>query len=514
MNKLALIVLDGWGIGENADNNAIFKANTPYFDFIWEKYPHTILQASGEYVGLPEGQIGGSEVGHMTIGAGKVLFTELVRISRSLKNPNSEEGILFNPDFLNLLEIAKQKPLHLIGMISTGGVHSHEDYFFDFLTVLKAEGALSPYIHFISDGRDTMPNSGIESARRLLTLIEELEFGKVVSLCGRFYAMDRDNNMERTQRAAQLIMDGSKSEENIVSISKESSINLLEEAFHESYVKNITDEFIEPILIDPTYAGIGNDEALFFFNFRSDRMKQLITTLASLDPTSQITTMTQYDKTYQFPVLFEKQRVSDTLGELLSKQGLTQLRAAETEKYAHVTYFFNGGVEVVFDGELRSLSESNKVKHDAMPQMKAREIREQVESAIKEHHPDFILVNFANPDMVGHTGNFEAVIEGVETVDAQLKNLTEYLSSEGYVCCITADHGNADIMYDLATGEPHTAHTLNPVPFIVFYGNNPAIKDLTLDQDLSNGLSKIAGTVLDLMQIEGVTHSFESLIVH
>ncbi len=512
MNKLALIILDGWGIGEEKENNAIFRARTPFFDYLWENYPHTILQASGEYVGLPEGQIGGSEVGHMTIGAGKVLFTELVRISRSLKNPNSEEGILFNTNFLNLLEIAKEKPLHLVGMISTGGVHSHEDYFFDLLRVLKSEGAQSPFIHFISDGRDTMPNSGIESARRLLSVLKELEFGKVVTLSGRYYAMDRDNNMDRTQRAAQLMIEGNKSEENILAADA-SQVTPLEQAFHQSYTKNITDEFIEPIVVDPDFTGIAQNDAVCFFNFRSDRMKQLISTMATLSPTAGITTMTQYDKSYEFPVLFEKQNVSNTLGELLASRGLSQLRAAETEKYAHVTYFFNGGVEVVFDGELRSLSKSNLVKHDQMPEMKAKEITEQVRLNVEEKKPDFILVNFANPDMVGHTGNVDAVITGVETVDAQLKNLTEFLSAQGYLCCITADHGNADIMYDLITGEPHTAHTLNPVPFVVYDPNNAEIKKVKLDQTESNGLSMIAGTVLDLMDVPDLQHEFKSLIV-
>jgi 2,3-bisphosphoglycerate-independent phosphoglycerate mutase len=508
MNKLALIILDGWGIGEKAENNAIFKANTPFFDSIWNEFPHTILQASGEYVGLPEGQIGGSEVGHITIGAGRVLYQELPRINRSLRNKDAQEGILLNPTFLNLLEEAKHKPLHLIGLVSTGGVHSHEEHLLLILDILKSEGALSPYIHFISDGRDTGPNSGIESARRLQAHIEKIQFGKIVTLCGRFYAMDRDKNLERTERAVRLIVDGTRSDENSI----EPSDNALESAFHDSYSKNSTDEFIEPILLDKAYQGIQEGEPLFFWNFRSDRMKQLITAIQPRCPVSMITTMTQYDKSYTFPVLFEKQRVSDTLGELLSKKGLTQLRAAETEKYAHVTYFFNGGVEVVFDGEVRSLAESNKVKHDEMPQMKAREIREQVQGAISEKHPDFILVNFANPDMVGHTGNFTAVVEGVETVDAQLKNLTEYLLSEGYICCITADHGNADIMYDLTTGEPHTAHTLNPVPFVVCSSPDQNLTQINLDQTESNGLSMIAGTVLDLMKIPDLNHEFESLI--
>ncbi len=509
MNKLALIVLDGWGIGENAENNAIFKANTPFFDSIWNEYPHTILQASGEYVGLPEGQIGGSEVGHITIGAGRVLFQELPRINRSLNNKDAQEGIMLNTNFLNMLEEARHKPLHLVGLISTGGVHSHQDHLFKLLEILKSEGALSPFIHFISDGRDTGPTSGLESAKRLEETIDRLQFGRIVTLSGRFYAMDRDKNMSRTERAVRLIVEGIKSDENI----QEAGNKPIESALQSNYEKNITDEFIEPVVLDQEYSGVKEGEPIFFFNFRSDRMKQLITAIQPRTPTSPITTMTQYDKEYTFPVLFEKQKVSDTLGELLSKKGLTQLRAAETEKYAHVTYFFNGGVEVVFDGELRSLAESNKVKHDQMPQMKAREIREQVQEAIKEKHPDFILVNFANPDMVGHTGNFAAVVEGVETVDAQLKNLTEYLVSQGYCCCITADHGNADIMYDLTTGEPHTAHTLNPVPFIVYDPNNSDNKDIKLNQTESNGLSMIAGTVLDLMKIPDLKHEFESLII-
>jgi len=499
MKKLALIVLDGWGIGKEDEHNGIFMSKPEFFNNLWQNYPHTTLQASGEYVGLPESQIGGSEVGHLTLGAGRVIFQELPRITKSLEEKNSDEPISKNANFLQLIDQAKKKTLNLIGMISPGGVHSHENHLYKLLEIFKKQGCLSPNIHFIADGRDVSPLSGIESAKRLINTTKELNFGKVVTLSGRFYAMDRDKNMKRTEKAIDLYISGKATVEKDLVI-----------AFQASYDKKILDEFIEPVVVDANFKGIGKDEPLFFFNFRTDRMKQLVTEINKNLPTNQIFTMTRYDKSYSYPVIFEKKAIDNTVGKIISKYKLTQLRAAETEKYAHVTYFFNGGVERVFEGEDRILIESNKdITHDQMPEMKAKEIAQAVIDEVPKTNPNFILVNFANADMVGHTGKMPAIITAIKATDEALKKLCDYLISQGYICCITADHGNADQTYDHEANHASTAHSLNPVPFIIYDKENQKIK---LNQDKHNGLSKVAGTVLNLMEIKEA-EGFENLIL-
>lgn len=498
MKKLALIVLDGWGIGKEDEHNGIFMAKPEFFNNLWQNYPHTILQASGEYVGLPQGQIGGSEVGHLTLGAGKVIYQELPRITKSLDEKDGDEPISKNENFLKLIELAKKNALNLVGMISPGGVHSHEQHLYRLLEILKREGCLSPNIHFISDGRDVSPLSGIESARRLVNKIKELNFGKVVTLSGRFYAMDRDKNMNRTRRAIDLYIFGK------ATIEKD-----LVTAFQNSYDKKILDEFIEPVVVDSEFNGIGKDQPLFFFNFRTDRMKQLVNEINKSIPANPIFTMTRYDKSFPYPVIFEKKAIDNTIGEIVSRYKLAQLRAAETEKYAHVTYFFNGGVERVFDGEHRILIESNKdITHDQMPEMKAKEIAQAVIGEVPKINPSFILVNFANADMVGHTGKMPAIITAIKATDAALKKLCDYLTGQGYICCITADHGNADQTFDHQANHASTAHSLNPVPFIIYDKEN---KEIKLNQDKHHGLSKVAGTILKLMEIKEA-EGFENLI--
>ncbi len=513
MRKLALIILDGWGIGEEKPNNAIHIAKTPFFDQIWSHYPHTQLQASGQYVGLPKGQIGGSEVGHLTIGAGRVMYQQLPRINNSIESAEGSNGILNIHNFAKFLEIAKQKTTHLVGLISPGGVHSHEDHLIKLLVIMKKFGCHPPVIHFISDGRDTSPTSGIKSAHRLVKHLKELEFGSIATLSGRFYAMDRDRNMDRTGMAVNIIA-GNRIGKTHSRHNSLKTYDSLINSFEEAYESKTTDEFILPVKIDPHYSGISYDEAIFFFNFRSDRMKQLIVALQEKTslPNDRIFTMTKYDKSYQYEVIFEKETVSDTIGEVLSKLNMKQLKAAETEKAPHVTYFFNGGVEQIFHGEVRTVAESNKVRHDEMPEMKTVEIHKNIIREVLTHHPEFILVNFANPDMVGHTGNFNAVVHGVESVDRELKKLCDFLTSHNYICLITADHGNADIMYDLETKEPHTAHTLNPVPFIIYDPASRSNQHLKLKQHPSNGLSLIAGTALELMEIKHKHDHFSSLI--
>lgn len=504
MRKLALIILDGWGVGKKNQTNAIYVAKTPFMDKISAEYPYTQLQASHEYVGLPHGQIGGSEVGHLTIGAGRVFFQDLPRISRSLDNPQDPaEGIIQKHTFQEFLMIAKAKTVHLIGMVSPGGIHSHQDHLHKLLEIMHEQGCLSPIIHFISDGRDTLPQSGATYAKLLIDKMHELQYGKVVDVTGRFYAMDRDTNWDRTAKAVEVMAYGKgvKEKQNLLS------------AFADNYAEGLSDEMQEATRVDREFSGIKEGEPLFFFDFRSDRMKQIVTKIHELFPRNPTFTMTQYDKSFPYPVFFEKQQLSETLGEVISKEGIHQVRAAETDKIPHVTYFFNGGVEQVFEGEEHIFMESTKLTYDKTPEMRAKDI---VDGVIKrmEEKPEigFGVINFANADLVGHFGVFESVVRACETVDRELERLCEYLTNKGFVCVVTADHGNADEMVDEATGQPKTSHTLNPVPFIIYAPNHPELQNLTLDQNPDNGLSKIAGTILDLMQIRRPAHDYESLI--
>jgi len=505
MQKLALIILDGWGIGKLNEHNAIHMAKTPFMDKISAEYPYTQLQASHEYVGLPHGQIGGSEVGHLTIGAGRVFFQDLPRISRAIDNPQDPtEGIIQKHTFQEFLMIAKTKPVHLIGMVSPGGIHSHQNHLHKLLDIMHEHGCLSPIIHFISDGRDTLPQSGATYAKLLLDKIQELQYGKVVNVTGRFYAMDRDNNWDRTTKAVDVMAYGKGVKE---------KADLLT-AFKDNYAQGLSDEMQEATRVDVTFTGIQEGEPLFFFDFRSDRMKQIVAKIHEVFPNNPTFTMTQYDKSFPYPVMFEKQHLTDTLGEIISRQGVAQIRAAETDKIPHVTYFFNGGVEQVFEGEEHVFMESTKLTYDKTPEMRAKDIVDGVMKRMDENpNIGFGVINFANADLVGHFGVFESVVKACETVDRELARLCDYLTSKGFVCVVTADHGNADEMVDEATGQPKTSHTLNPVPFIIYAPNHPELQSLRLDQNPDNGLSKVAGTVLELMGITKPTHDFESLIL-
>lgn len=505
MQKLALIILDGWGIGKLNKHNAIHVAKTPFIDQISREYPYTQLQASHEYVGLPHGQIGGSEVGHLTIGAGRVFFQDLPRINRALENPHHPtEGIIQKHTFQEFLMIAKERTIHLIGMVSPGGIHSHQDHLHRLLEIMHDAGCKSPIIHFISDGRDTLPQSGAEYAQLLLDKIAELQFGTIVNVTGRFYAMDRDKNWDRTAKAVAVMAHGRGVKEKPDLIS----------AFRDNYAEGFSDEMQEATRVDHNFQGIQSGEPIFFFDFRSDRMKQIVTKLHELFPANPTFTMTQYDASFPYPVVFEKQHLTETLGEIVSKQGIAQIRAAETDKIPHVTYFFNGGVEQVFPGEEHVFMESTKVTYDKTPHMRAKEIVDGVIAKIVEKPAiGFGVINFANADLVGHFGVFSSVVTACETVDRELARLCDFLTSHGFICVITADHGNADEMVDEATGQPKTSHTLNPVPFIIYAPHNPEVRKLTLDRNPDNGLSKVAGTVLELMGIAKPTHDFESLIV-
>jgi 2,3-bisphosphoglycerate-independent phosphoglycerate mutase len=435
---VVLVVLDGWGCAAPGPGNAVDLAETPVFDRLWAEYPHTTLKGSGEAVGLPPGQMGNSEVGHLTIGSGRVLDQDLQRINRAIV-----DGSFFENEALRAA-FDKGGDVHLLGLVSKGGVHSHLDH-------LKALLRFAPertWIHAFTDGRDVSPTS----AARDLT---ELPVERIATVCGRYYAMDRDQRWDRTERAYDAIVEG-----------KGEPADDPVAAVEASYERGVTDEFIEPIVL----AGrprLGRDDAAIFLNFRPDRARQLTRKL--LDGGFDVTTMTRYSAELDCPVAFAEQKVEQTMAEVLAENGLRQLHAAETEKYAHVTYFFNGGREEEWPGETRILVPSPREvgTYDKQPEMSAAEVTERVCEALEQDGYSFAVVNFANPDMVGHSGVIPAVVEAVETTDACLGRVAETVERLGGVTLVTADHGNAETMLEDDGTSPHTAHTSNPVPLIV-----------------------------------------------
>lgn len=505
MRKLALIVLDGWGVGKKDRSNAIYTAKTPFIDKISAEYPYTQLQASHEYVGLPHGQMGGSEVGHLTIGAGRIFFQDLPRVSRAFNEPeNPEYGVMQKPTFREFLSVAKERTAHLIGLVSPGGIHSHQDHLYRILEIMKAQGCKSPIIHFISDGRDTLPNVGIQFAQALLDKLAQLNYGRVVDVTGRFYTMDRDNNWDRVQPGIDVMYYGKgvKSKPDLIT------------AFKDNYAEGLTDELQQATNIDPSYKGVTENDAFFFFDIRADRMRQIVTKTHELFPNLPLYTMTRYGKDYPDPVIFDHEHLKDTLGEIVSNNGIKQLRAAETDKIPHVTFFFDGGTDVKYPDTYQVFAESTKVTYDQTPEMRAKEITDGVITQIN-NVPDigFCIVNFANADLVGHFGKYDPIVKACEVVDQELERLCAYLTAHDFICVVTSDHGHADLVIDEKTGQIMTSHSLNPVPFIIYCPNNPELKSLKLDQAENNGLSKVAGTVLDLMQLSKPTHDFESLII-
>ncbi len=506
MKKVALIILDGWGIAEDPEVSAIDKAKTPFYEYLLANFPCTTLQASEEAVGLPEGQMGNSEVGHTNIGAGRIVYQDIIRIAKSLKT----RKILENPGFQNLLDYLKTtgKPLHLMGLVSDGGVHSSLEHLKELLHIFKEEGIRKIYLHVFTDGRDTDPYSGKGFVEELETYLKELGIGKIASIVGRYYAMDRDKRWERITKAYDLLVKG-----------KGKKFSSAREAIEDSYKEKITDEFIEPRSIvgedGKPIALLQAGDAVLFFNFRADRARQLTQVLTQKDfpefsmktlPLYYVT-MTVYNEDFEgLHVLFTKEELKNTLGEWLSLHNKTQLRIAETEKYPHVTYFFNGGREEAFVGEERILIPSPKVAtYDLQPEMSAYEVKDAAIKYIRGHRPDFVCLNFANPDMVGHTGVFEAAVRACEAVDECLAEVVKTAREEGYLCLITADHGNADKMKN-PDGSPNTAHTLAKVPFII-----TSEAELTLQEGV---LANIAPTVLALMDLpkpEEMTE--ESLII-
>jgi 2,3-bisphosphoglycerate-independent phosphoglycerate mutase len=435
---LALVILDGWGCAPPGPGNAVELADTPVFDRLWAEYPHTTLKASGEAVGLPAGQMGNSEVGHLTIGSGRVLDQDLQRINRAVADGSFFENPALKGAF------AKGGNVHLLGLVSHGGVHSHIDH----LQALLRFAPERTWIHAFTDGRDVSPHAAADD-------LAELPADRIATVAGRYYAMDRDQRWERTELAFEAIVDGKgeHAEDPVAAV-------------RASYARGVTDEFIEPVVIEGR-PRLTRDDAAIFFNFRPDRGRQLTEKL--LEGGFDLTTMTRYREEFACPVAFAEQEVKETLAEVLAGQGLRQLHVAETEKYAHVTYFFNGGEEHEFGGEARILVPSPREvgTYDQKPEMSADEVAERLCSALEEDGYSFAVVNFANPDMVGHSGVIPAVVKAVETADRCLGRVVETVQKLGGVLLITADHGNAEQMLEADGTSPHTAHTTNPVPLIV-----------------------------------------------
>ena len=489
--KALLMILDGWGIGDQGKDDVIFNTPTPYWDYLVKTYPHSQLQASGENVGLPDGQMGNSEVGHLNIGAGRVVYQDLVKINLACR----DNSIMKNPEIVSAFTYAKEngKNIHFMGLTSDGGVHSSLDHLFKLCDISKEYGIENTYVHCFMDGRDTDPKSG-------KGFIEQLEAhcaksaGKIASIIGRYYAMDRDKRWERVKEAYDLLVNG---------VGKKASDMV--QAMQESYDEGITDEFIKPIANANVDGTIKEGDVVIFFNYRNDRAKELTVVLTQQDmpeagmhtiPGLQYYCVTPYDASFKgVHILFDKENVMNTLGEYLAAKGLKQLHIAETEKYAHVTFFFNGGRETPYENEDRILVPSPKVAtYDLKPEMSAYEVKDKLVAAINENKYDFIVVNYANGDMVGHTGIYEAIEKAVVAVDACVKETVEAAKAQGYEAIIIADHGNADHALN-EDGTPNTAHSLNPVPCVYVTENKNA--------KVENGrLADVAPTILKIMGLE------------
>ena len=492
--KVLLMILDGWGEGRHDYSNAIWTQGTPNIDALRAKYPHSHLQACGEYVGLPDGQMGNSEVGHMNLGAGRVVYQDLVKINIACR----EHALMDNKEIKAAYDYVKTsgKKLHFFGLCSHGGVHSSLDHLYEFLSEAKKMGLEDVYVHCFMDGRDTDPRSGLG----FVTELEEkmaATTGRVASVCGRFYAMDRDKRWGRIKEAYDLLVEG-----------KGAAFSSATAGIQASYDADVTDEFIKPIVITDAagepLAKIEDGDAIIFYNFRNDRARELTTVLTQKDmPEEGMHTMplyycclTPYDASFTgVHILFDKELVADTLGETVSKAGLRQLRIAETEKYAHVTFFFNGGRETQFEGEDRILVASPKVPtYDLLPQMSAPEVAEKLIAKIRTGEEDMIILNFANGDMVGHTGVYTAVTQTVACIDKLVKKVIDEAIAQDYAVLLTADHGNADYEVN-PDGSPNTAHSLNTVQFVVINAG-PEVTEVR-----DGALCNVAPTILKLMGI-------------
>ena len=490
-----LMILDGFGVNENSEGNAVKLAKIPNINEIMKQYPNTIIHTSGLDVGLPEGQMGNSEVGHTNIGAGRIVYQELTRITKSI-----EDGDFFsNSELVAAIENCKKNnsKLHILGLLSDGGVHSHMRHLFAILELAKRKDFEDVYVHCFLDGRDTPPASADGYIAELEEKMKEKGVGKIATISGRFYAMDRDKRWERVKEAYDALVNG-----------EGHRFASATAAIENSYQKEIFDEFVKPSVIcknDEPVATIGENDSVIFFNFRPDRAREITRTIVDPDFDgferkyfkTYFVTFTNYDETLlpYVHIAFKKEEIKNTLGEYISKLGLTQLRIAETEKYAHVTFFFNGGEEKQYEGEDRILIPSPKVEtYDMKPEMSAGEVTDKVVDAINSKKYDVIILNYANPDMVGHTGSLEATIKALEFLDGCVKRVVDAIENNDGTLLITADHGNAEQMIDYKTGELHTAHTTNPVPLVLIGREDVKLKE--------GRLADLAPTMLDLMNLE------------
>ena len=492
--KVILMILDGWGITSDKEVSAISKANTPFVDSLYDKYPHAKLHASGLYVGLPDGQMGNSEVGHMNLGAGRVVYQDLVKINKAFEENTINENVVLCEAFDYAK--TKNKKVHLIGLASEGGVHAHTNHLKGLLTIAKSRGLSDVFYHAFTDGRDTDPKSGLAYLESIQEHMKETT-GEIASVVGRYYAMDRDKRWERVKLAYDVMVNavGTKTENVLAAVKR-------------SYEEGITDEFIKPIVHTDhkgkLIAKIESGDVVICYNYRTDRGREITEVLNQKDfpelgmkkLSLHFVTMTNYDNTFnEIKVLFDKDNLKNTLGEVLAKAEKTQIRVAETEKYPHVTFFFSGGREEIFEGESRILVPSPKVAtYDLQPEMSAEEIKDRTIKALNTEKPDFVCLNFANPDMVGHTGVFEAAVKAAETVDKCAEEVVSTALEEDYTILVLADHGNSEFMIN-KDGTPNTAHTTNLVPFIVI--------DKEFKGSVKDGkLGDIAPTVLKFMGVE------------
>ncbi|MFZ7101291.1 MAG: 2,3-bisphosphoglycerate-independent phosphoglycerate mutase [Peptococcaceae bacterium] len=491
-----LVILDGWGQADRNNGNAVALASKPNYDYLLKNYAHSLLEASGEMVGLPEGQMGNSEVGHLNIGSGRVVYQELTRINKAVR----ESTIKTNPVLAEAMEytVKNNKALHLMGLLSDGGVHSHIEHLMSLLDMAKEKGLPEVYIHAFLDGRDVPPDNAQEYLAVLEKKLQEIQLGKIASVMGRYYAMDRDKRWERTALAYKAIVDG-----------EGLKATMAQMAVQQSYDKRVTDEFVEPtVIINKAGTPVGTvnpEDTVIFFNFRADRARQL--TRAFVDQgfsdfrrekgylNTHYVSMTQYERDLRARVAYPPQNLDSTLGEVISNAGLKQLRIAETEKYAHVTFFFNGGIEEAYEGEERILIPSPKVAtYNLQPEMSAYQLTEEVTKRILTKEYGFILINYANPDMVGHTGFVDAAVKAVEVVDDCIGSVFNAVREVGGTLIITADHGNAECMTD-HDNKPLTSHSCNPVPFILA---DDKLKSVKLKK---GSLQDIAPTLLELLEL-------------
>ncbi|MFW5962904.1 MAG: 2,3-bisphosphoglycerate-independent phosphoglycerate mutase [Bacteroidota bacterium] len=489
--KSILIILDGWGVGDHTEKNAVYNAKTPYMDQLLKEYPNSVLHTSGENVGLPEGQMGNSEVGHLNIGAGRIVYQDLVKINKAI-----EEGTFDKNEVLtDAFQYAKEngKAVHFIGLVSDGGVHSSDKHLYKLCDMTKDYGLDNVYIHALTDGRDTDPQSGKGYIKNLLNHLDNSN-GKLASLVGRFYGMDRDKRWDRIKKAYDLFVNGK----------GKKSKDILQ-SMQESYNNNLTDEFIEPIVMvddeDKPVGNINKGDVVICFNFRTDRLREITIALTQKDMPEHgmktiplyYLTMTRYDESFRdVKIIYDKENIKNTMGEVLAKEGRKQLRIAETEKYAHVTFFFSGGREEEFENESRILIPSpQEVRtYDEKPEMSAYKVKDAVVEELKKQEHDFICLNFANGDMVGHTGIYEAIIKAIEAVDSCLKEVVEAAKENAYNALIIADHGNADNAVN-PDGTPNTAHSMNPVPSVLVTEDFKKIRE--------GILADVAPTLLEIM---------------